>query len=947
MTRSLKIGSWNVCNGIAMKMDYVKNALTEYDLDVLFIQEAEISETLQKDLYNIQGYTIEMCATTSENKIRMICYIRDNINYERRIERDNNNVMMLQIEEIYQVQQVVGIYRAFKIEDGLGLHDRMRDMVREMSDFIEENKTCVILGDLNLDFAKKNSPDYRQRAIYDEWLEMVDAFDLRQTVEEVTWERIHANEVRTSILDHIYTNNQEVVSQVRVEKQEISDHSLVLIETEGRTDRNKKYKTINYQNWRKYSKENLLSVLRRENLNYNPEATAQQVCDMLDKLLGKAVDELIPVEERKIGLNETIPSHIQAKKRKMRNLHKRAKRTRNLDLMKKCRTIEREIKKELQQSKRTKIRKEAELGGKNLWKAVRIAQDKPVEGLPDEIKLRNGMKIGGNFEQAEEFSKYFEEKTREVVASTNIEEETVYNGRRKINGNYEEDWIRMEKVSEIMNNLPAKRCFGYDRVPLIFLKDGAEVLAPIVTDLMKKIFKEKRAPEQWKIARIVPLHKKGKKEEITNYRPISNLCSLSKVYERLILMRVEEIEETEGIDITGESQYGFKKRCGTETACLEIQSRLAAICDGSKYATMSSLDLSAAFDVVNRPLLIRRLRIMGIPENIVLLIKDWLTDRLAYCEVGGVTSMMRNIDEGTIQGSILGPLLFAIFVSPLWDVVEATTFADDNYIISEGQNIEESLENCKATTEQAIKWFKNSGLCVNEQKTEVCLFNRNDVGRHWMELNGINIEVRKQIKVLGLIFDTKLTWFAQVMAAIEKANRVKQGLRMVNRFFTKDEMVRLSTSLFYSRLYYGAKVWLHTGLSAVAKKKLWQTSSRMLKIVQKDWNGEKSFKELHKVSKRATPEMWSNYVHCCALFDVVTIGKPNILLCKLMENNMVEQRFQGLIFTKSNRLKIGSNCLSNRVSNVSRKLNYNWIMYTKTAFKMNCKKLMINDVLER
>ncbi len=141
MTRSLKIGSWNVCNGIAMKMDYVKNALMEYDLDVLFIQEAEISETLQKDLYNIQGYTIEMCATTSENKIRMICYIRDNINYERRIERDNNNVMMLQIEEIYQVQQVVGIYRAFKIEDGLGLHDRMRDMVREMSDFIEENKT--------------------------------------------------------------------------------------------------------------------------------------------------------------------------------------------------------------------------------------------------------------------------------------------------------------------------------------------------------------------------------------------------------------------------------------------------------------------------------------------------------------------------------------------------------------------------------------------------------------------------------------------------------------------------------------------------------------------------------------------------------------------------------------------------------------------------------------
>jgi hypothetical protein len=477
------------------------------------------------------------------------------------------------------------------------------------------------------------------------------------------------------------------------------------------------------------------------------------------------------------------------------------------------------------------------------------------------------------------------------------------------------------------------------------LKDGAEVLTPIITRLMGKIFEEKRAPEQWKIARILPLHKRGRKEEIANYRPISNLCSLSKVYERLILMRVEEICEIEGVGITGDSQYGFKKNCGTETACLEIQSKIAAICDEGKCAAMSSLDLSAAFDVVNRPLLMRRLRVLGLPESIVTLVQDWLKDRLAYCEIGGVTSMMRNIDDGTIQGSILGPLLFAIFVSPLWDLIEATSFADDNYIVSEGQDVADSLRKCKETTEQAILWFKKSGLCVNEQKTEVCVFNKNDVGRHMVELNGLNIEVNKQIKVLGLIFDTKLTWFAQAMSAIEKANRIKQGLRMVNKYFTKEEMVKLSTSLFYSRLYYGAKVWLHAGLSAIIKRKLWQASSRMLKIAQKDWNSVKSFQELHKESKRATPKMWSNYVHCCALYDVVMSGKPSILLCRLMENNLVEQRFQGLVFTKSNRIKIGANCLSNRMMYVSRKLNFNWLMCSKTVFKMRCKKLMINDAM--
>ena len=165
---------------------------------------------------------------------------------------------------------------------------------------------------------------------------------------------------------------------------------------------------------------------------------------------------------------------------------------------------------------------------------------------------------------------------------------------------------------------------------------------------------------------------------------------------------------------------------------------------------------------------------------------------------------MRNIDEGTIQGSILGPLLFAIFVSPLWDLIEATSFADDNYIVNEGQDVAESLWKCKETTEQAILWFKKSGQCVNKQKTEVWVFNKNDVGIHRVKLNGLSIEVTKQIKVLGLIYDTKLTWFAQAMVAIEKATKIKQGLRMVNKYFTKEEMVKLSTGLFYSRLYYGA-----------------------------------------------------------------------------------------------------------------------------------------------
>jgi hypothetical protein len=108
------------------------------------------------------------------------------------------------------------------------------------------------------------------------------------------------------------------------------------------------------------------------------------------------------------------------------------------------------------------------------------------------------------------------------------------------------------------------------------------------------------------------------------------------------------------------------------------------------------------------------------------------------------------------------------------------------------------------------------------------------------------------------------------MTAIEKAIKIKQGLQLVGKYFTKEEIVKNSASLFYSRLHYGAKVWLYAGLSAIIKKKLWQASSRTLRIAQKDLNLEKLFVKLRKITEKATPKMWSSYVQCCELFDVVT-----------------------------------------------------------------------------
>ena len=159
------------------------------------------------------------------------------------------------------------------------------------------------------------------------------------------------------------------------------------------------------------------------------------------------------------------------------------------------------------------------------------------------------------------------------------------------------------------------------------------------------------------------------------------LCSASKIYEKLILQRIQELQENEKVDLTKKDQHGFKKGKSTTTAALSIQSALARSLDSGQYALLANLDLSSAFDVVNINLLLKRMRISGLPDDVIKLVEIWLLDRKYYVTVNGRCSFIRLSDLGTVQGSILGPFLYALFVSPLFDMTLLTAFADDKQVV--------------------------------------------------------------------------------------------------------------------------------------------------------------------------------------------------------------------------------------------------------------------------
>jgi hypothetical protein len=169
--------------------------------------------------------------------------------------------------------------------------------------------------------------------------------------------------------------------------------------------------------------------------------------------------------------------------------------------------------------------------------------------------------------------------------------------------------------------------------------DGINELTYPLSILFIKIYNEKAILGQWLIAKTIPIFKnKGEKKNIESYRPIANLCSVSKVFEKFILKRLLDIQEKNNCDLTGINQHGFKQNRSTSRLSIEIQNMIARALDEDKMVLLASLDLSEAFDIVNVGLLLKRLRILGLPRDIFDLIEVWLRNRMYYVSVDGVNS---------------------------------------------------------------------------------------------------------------------------------------------------------------------------------------------------------------------------------------------------------------------------------------------------------------------
>ena len=281
----------------------------------------------------------------------------------------------------------------------------------------------------------------------------------------------------------------------------------------------------------------------------------------------------------------------------------------------------------------------------------------------------------------------------------------------------------------------------------------------------------------------------------------------------------------------------------------------------------------------------------------MLILIDWLKNRSAYVEVDGHCSEYFLVGEGTVQGSVLGPILFNLFIRPLMEMANSPAYADDSYHYGASKTKQHALEILQVKLKAAIEWITGSGLKVNLEKTEMCVFHCMDTSKGKIGVGNIRVESSQQLGCLGVLLDNRLTWDRQIDKATTDSRKALQAVKIVRKYFNKEETVKLVTSLVFSRLYYGCEAWLLPTLKEDLFKKLYSQSGKILKIIDTDL----SYVQLHKKYKRATPRIYSLYQTCVNYYNVINInGYLPEERVKTMLNTMRSERCEIVVFIRQN-----------------------------------------------
>ena len=441
--------------------------------------------------------------------------------------------------------------------------------------------------------------------------------------------------------------------------------------------------------------------------------------------------------------------------------------------------------------------------------------------------------------------------------------------------------VNKNVIADVIGKIKPKQSCGLDSLSVNLLKAIKDEISDALVILVNQTLATGIFPASLKIAKVIPIYKKGDINDLSNYRPISVLPVISKIYEKIIANQINEYFLNNKLFI--DNQYGFRNRHSTELAALEIIDRTLLAMDRNECPIHVYLDLSKAFDTIDHNILIAKLQHYGIKGVACSLFKSYLSNRKQCVRYDEVTSSLRDITTGVPQGSILGPLLFIIYIN---DIVAASDFfnfisyADDttlffsmnSFTITDSSRINAELS-------KISKWLSVNKLALNVNKSKYMVFHtkQRQVTAPTLIIDEKRLECVDEFELLGIVVDKHLKWQSHINKIATKVSKTIGIISRLKNFVPQHYLRLLYSTLILPHFTYGILTW------AFDIERLFKLQKRAIRIITSS-------------KYNAHTEPLFKQLDCLKLPDIIKLN--TLKFYYKLENNLLPKYFVNMTLVK-------------------------------------------------
>lgn len=717
---------------------------------------------------------------------------------------DFNTVWLEISNEQFGIMNIAAYYRPQWV-DHLDLLNNLEEFMNKYS-----NKNCFIGGDMNINIIENNN-------LTNQYTNLLSSYGFHIS-----------NDIRTryasdTLLDHAITNFSHVFNVINnTIDNDFSDHSIVMSEIYVPLQPESETFIKNYTDFELF-RSNLSENLSNENDN---SRDVNDLCNFITESLNSALiassKDVIVHKRKKELLCPWINSEIKRLSNYKRNLMKKLKNctlSTNKQLLKiRLNTISSVIiskKRILKQNYYLNLFNESKTSFQT-WKNINsiLSVNKISKSNVKGVTGVDNIYTEDSREMSENFNKYYTSITvdmsNRIISHINDDINHFNSLHRSENSIFLFPSTPVE-VQNLIHKLNNNKSPGIDKISVKILKSCNTLIAPVISRLANLIFDSGSYPNALKIAKAIPIFKSGDSKLMINYRPISLLNILNKIIEQLLHNRLYSFLNHN--DFFYKFQYGFRSKSSTGTATVELVDKILNALDKGEVVTGIFLDLAKAFDTVDHKILVKKLEIAGIRGTALNLFQNYLTDRMQCVFINGSYSSMRRVLCGVPQGSVLGPLLFLIYVNDLGALnlnCFPNLFADDTAMFYYNADVSVNINAGQQDLDVLQEYFRLNKLTLNVDKTKfINILSKSKILPPYPQLkfNGIPLGEVSEFKYLGIIFDKHLTWNSHIMK-IRNTIACRVGiLKKLSKFLSTKILLLLYYSLIHCHLEYLCLIW--------------------------------------------------------------------------------------------------------------------------------------------